>query len=174
MPPACPVAAAFVVVASGVSPWLIASRLTLPVGRAPRLLAALVLWEAIEILPVHVLASLQLMGVIWRSSISEVALLQFIIALVAGIWAVRKRRPEQGLIRKVAAQPIPRYVLQPQSCWHVLTLLSRQTSSPAFPWDRTRSFTTCHSRRAGYRKAPPPCHRRALGVSVCRATPRSE
>ena len=85
MPPACPVAAAFVVVASGVSAWLIASRLMLPAGGAPRLLAALVLWEAIEILPVHVLASLQLMGVIWRISISEVALLQFIIALVAGI-----------------------------------------------------------------------------------------
>ena len=133
MPPACPLAAAFVVVASGVSAWLIASRLTLPADRAPRLLAALVLWEAIEILPVHVLASLQLMGAISRISISESALFQLIVALVAGIWAVRKPRPEQGLIRKVAAQPIPRHVLAAASvlaCSYVAFAANIFTSFP--------------------------------------------
>jgi multisubunit Na+/H+ antiporter MnhC subunit len=111
VPLACPLAASFVIVASGLSAWLISSRLTLPGGRALRLLAALVLWEAIQILPVHLLASLQLTRIISRVSISEAAILQFMIAGVAGTWAMRRPRQEQRAAPQAAAQPVPWYVV---------------------------------------------------------------
>jgi len=55
---ASPVSAIAVLLLSGISSYLVAQRLHLPGGRAVRVLAVLVLWEAIEIIPVQVLATL--------------------------------------------------------------------------------------------------------------------
>jgi hypothetical protein len=136
VPAACPLAAVFVVLASGVSAWLIASRLTLPPGRAVRLLAALVLWEAIEILPVHVLASLQLSGLISRVSISEAAFLQLIIIVVAGIWAARKRCPAKEPTIPDSKERVPKYVVVAATvlaCSYLALAANVFTSFPSGP-----------------------------------------
>lgn len=75
-----------------------------------RALAALVLWEAIEIIPVQVLATLQFLHVIERVSIPKAAVAEIIVLVLVVLWSFRRPCPE-----RVSAEPaqegIPRYVL---------------------------------------------------------------
>lgn len=103
-----PISAAVVLIASGVSAYLVARRLRLPCGKATRALATLVLWEAFQIVPTHLLASLQLMRAIPAVSVCILALVELVIAvLVAGMWPTRTlNAPEQR-----SSEPLPSYLI---------------------------------------------------------------
>jgi hypothetical protein len=77
----------FVLVASGAAAYLLSRCLRWGGDRSVRLLAWLVLWEALQILPVHVLAALQLSGVIARVDITKLAMFEGAVLLVAAILA---------------------------------------------------------------------------------------
>ena len=105
-----PISAIAVLLLSGMSAYLVAQRLHLPGGRVVRALAALVLWEAIEIIPVQVLATLQLLHVIARVSIPKTAVAEIVILLLVVLWFFRTPRPEQTSAEP-AQEAIPGYVL---------------------------------------------------------------
>lgn len=107
---ASPISAIAVLLLSGISAYLVARRMDLPGGRAVRVLAMLVLWEAIEIIPVQVLATLQLLHVIARLSIPKTAVAEVAILTFVVLWFFRTPRPEQ-VSAKPAQEAIPGYVL---------------------------------------------------------------
>jgi len=107
---ASPVSAIAVLLLSGISAYLVAQRLHLPGGRAVRVLAVLVLWEAIEIIPVQVLATLQILHLVSRVSIPKTAVAELVILAFVVLWSFRTPRPEQ-VSTEPAHEAIPRYFL---------------------------------------------------------------
>lgn len=107
---ASPISAIAVLLFPGLSAYVLARRLHLPGGRAVRLLATVVLWEAIEIIPVQLLAALQLLHVIARVSIPKAAIAEIVILALVVLWPLRTPRPQR--VSDEPDQPvIPRYVL---------------------------------------------------------------
>jgi len=104
-----PMAAIAVLLLSGMSAYFVARRLTLPGGRAVRVLATLVLWEIFEIIPVQVLASLQLLGVIGRVSISKTVVVEMVILGGIVLWSFRTPQPERTS-DDPHQERVPRYV----------------------------------------------------------------
>lgn len=105
-----PIAAIAVLFLSGMSAYIVAQRLSLPGGRAVRVLASLVLWEIFEIIPVQVLASLQLLHLIERVSISKTAVAEIVILACIVLWSFRRPRPAQ-VSGDPGQESVPRYVL---------------------------------------------------------------
>ena len=101
-------AALFIFVASGCSAYLCCSRLPLPSRRAVRVLAGLVIWELLQLLPVHILAALQISELLARVSPSALALTQAVILAGSITWALY-RRPNQS--RPHVSQRWPAYLL---------------------------------------------------------------
>lgn len=107
---ASPISAIAVLLLSGAAAYVVSSRLCLPGGRAVRVLAMLVLWEAMEIIAVQVLATLQLLHLIERVSIPKTAVVELVVLALVVLWSLRTPRPGQ-----VADDPdrkaVPGYVL---------------------------------------------------------------
>lgn len=85
-----PISAILVLLAPLAIAYLITRRLRLPRGTAVRALSVLVLWEVLELVPVHLLAGLQLLGWIARVSMREVAALDLVLLVAVTVWALRK------------------------------------------------------------------------------------
>ena len=106
---ASPVSAVAVLLCSGLSAYVVTQRMELPGRRVVRLLAMLVLWEAIEIVPVHVLATLQLLHVIARVSIPKTAGVELVLLALVLLLPLRTPRAEQ--VSEVPHQQlVPGYV----------------------------------------------------------------
>jgi hypothetical protein len=98
------VAAVFFFIASGCSAYLWSRLLTFPLDRSIRLLSGIVLWEIIQLVPVHLLAGLQIAGLIARLTIPSLAAFQGAIlagSLVYMVW----RRPRPSPERPAGSAP---------------------------------------------------------------------
>ena len=109
---ATPISAAFFILASGGSAYLLSGLIGLPAGRVPRALLCLVLWEAIQLIPVHLLATLQMLG--WATRVTVPALAGMEAAILAGVslWAWwRVCSAPAGLIPQSRVDgPLPVYI----------------------------------------------------------------
>jgi hypothetical protein len=100
-------------VAAGGSAYLWSARLFAVQTKAMRLLAGLVLWQVIQLLPVQLLATIQLFGMIDRVSVPALAGLQLsILAASFAYFATRPRphRPDQEFEARHGS-PLPIYVV---------------------------------------------------------------
>jgi hypothetical protein len=128
------VTAVFFFLASGWSAYLWCSRLPLPHGKAIRALAGLVLWEALQLLPVQVLAALQIAGLIGGVTVFGIAALQGVLLVASLAWAFT--HPPSGSARREAGdrQPWPRYLLGVAAvlgCSYIVFALDLFTSFPS-------------------------------------------
>lgn len=105
-----PVSAIAVLLSSGASAYLLGRRLHLPPGRAVRALAILVLWESIEIIPVQVLATLQLLHVIQRVTVPKTAVIELLILVTVVLWSFWMPLP-QRFSDQQPEQSFPRYIV---------------------------------------------------------------
>ena len=80
----------FIFVASGCSAYLLCTRVPLS-RRAIRVLAGLVIWELLQLVPVHILAGLQATGALKHVSIFQLAISQGTILSVLIAWALVHR-----------------------------------------------------------------------------------
>ena len=105
-------AAVFIFIASACSAYLWSRRLPLPPDRSIRLLSGIVLWEIIQLLPVHVLASLQIAGLITRVTIPSLAAFQGAIVAGSLAWTFW-RRPWSSPTQHLAdiAPKLPRFLI---------------------------------------------------------------
>jgi hypothetical protein len=104
-------AAVFFFIASGCSAYLWSHRLPLPRDRSIRLLSGIVLWEIIQLVPVHLLASLQMAGLITRVTIPSLAAFQGLIlagSLAYMVWRRPRLSPEHP---GDSAPKLPRFLL---------------------------------------------------------------
>jgi hypothetical protein len=95
---------------SGVSAYIVARRLRLPGRWTVQALAVFILWEAFEIIPVQVLATLQLLHVIERVSIPKTAAIEVFILGTVVLWSRLAPRREQVSVDQ-EPKTIPRYLL---------------------------------------------------------------
>src|SRR4051794_37033046 len=102
-------AALFVFVASGYSAYLWCNRLP-PCGRALRILTGLVIWELLQLLPVHILAAFQILGLLGRVTVFAVAAAQA-VALAISIACALGHRPSAVPYPAQNLQIWPRYML---------------------------------------------------------------
>src|SRR5215831_1573241 len=87
-------AAAFFLISSGITAYFWASHLTLPPDRSVRVLCTLVLWEILQLTPVHAMAALEITGSIKRVDLGALAWLQaFSLAMTCAWVLLRRRRP---------------------------------------------------------------------------------
>jgi hypothetical protein len=107
-----PYFAAFFFLASGVSAYLCTQKL-IPLGEpALRTLSGLTLWELIQILPVQVLATAQLLGIVGRVTVALLAGSQALVLAAALAWVAAHRGVSQPLFRWPRTHKVwPRYLL---------------------------------------------------------------
>ncbi len=91
-----PYVAAFFFLASGASAYLWGRRLFTSYEPAVRALSGLVLWQLLQLVPVQLVATAQLIGLVERVSIASLAEIQAIILAVSVIWAATHRMPAAG------------------------------------------------------------------------------
>ncbi len=130
-----PVSAAFVILSSGVSAYLLSRHTGLPPGKAVRLLAALVLWEAIQLVPVQILATLQLLGAMKRVSVPAIAAAQAAVLVSTAIWCFARKCPPSDSEPGVSGdEAVPRYLLLTIAvllCSYLAFAVSALTGFPA-------------------------------------------
>jgi hypothetical protein len=86
-----PISAAVFFLASGGSGYLLSSRIGLPKDKVIRALAGLVLWEAIQVIPVQLLATAQILGWITRVTVPALAGVQSAVFACVAIWCLARR-----------------------------------------------------------------------------------
>ena len=105
------VAAVFFFITSGCSAYLWSRLLTSPLDRSIRLLSGIVLWEIIQLVPVHLLAGLQIAGLITRVTIPSLAVFQgamLAVSLAYMIWRRPRLSPEHPVDN---APKLPRFLV---------------------------------------------------------------
>jgi hypothetical protein len=102
-------AALFFFLASGCTAYLCCKRLPLPRGKAVRVLCGLVLWELLQLLPVHILATLQLFGLPIKVAVPTLAIIQAALLAGAVTWTVTQRQPTYVEVSNL--ERWPHYVL---------------------------------------------------------------
>ncbi|HET8827652.1 MAG TPA: hypothetical protein VFM77_21105 [Terriglobales bacterium] len=130
---ASPVSAIAVLLFSGVSAYLVAQRLRLHGGRAVRALAMLVLWQAIEIIPIQVIAALQLLHGISIVSIPKAAVAEFAVLVLSFLWSLRTPRPERLSETAANRGMVPGYILLSSgilACSYLAYAINAFTSFP--------------------------------------------
>jgi hypothetical protein len=104
-------AAVFFFLASGCSAYLWCRQIALPRRRILRVLAGLVLWQTIQLLPVQLLAAWQIAGLLGRVTVPMVAALQAIVLAGSVGWFVR-HSPQPPLARSVGIRSsFPTYLV---------------------------------------------------------------
>jgi hypothetical protein len=108
-----PISAALFILASGGSAYLLSGLIGLPASTVPRGLSCLVLWEAIQLIPVHLLATLQMLG--WATRVTVPALAEMEAAILAGAsvwaWARGRSAPAGPNTESRVDGPLPVYIL---------------------------------------------------------------
>ena len=107
-------AAILYLVFSGASAWLILRGLEVSPLRTIRVLAGLVLWALLYLLPVHLLATLQIAGWIQRVDLKPLAYVEAAVLAAAGIWSFLRRQghPVPSQAEPAAGSPaLPTYVV---------------------------------------------------------------
>ena len=109
---ASPISAVFFVLASGGSAYLLSGRLGSPSHKAVRALAALVLWEAIQLIPVQLLAMLQMLGWVARVTVPALAEVQGVIFAGVAIWSLWRSDSTAGHPDTAShgEDPLPPYI----------------------------------------------------------------
>lgn len=128
------VAALFFFIASGCSAYLWSRLLPLPLDRSIRLLSGIVLWEIIQLAPVHLLAGLQMGGLITRVTIPSLSECQGAILAGSLAWMVwRKLRPSPAQHPVESAARLPRFLfvsIAILTCSYLVFALDVFTSFP--------------------------------------------
>lgn len=104
-------AVVFFLVASGCSGYVWCRRIPLPRNQALRVLTGLVLWELFELVPVQLLAAMQIAGLVSRVTVPMVAMVQAIILAGSLAWAATHRAPSDLIAQNVSIRRHwPRYL----------------------------------------------------------------
>ena len=107
-----PIPALVFLIASGCSAYLCTRLLRIPMGGVRWLLAVLVLWEAIQIVPVQLLAGLQIAHLVPQLTMRMLAGMQIVI--LAGVWIWVKKQRTPAATTPPGSQPtarLPAYIL---------------------------------------------------------------
>jgi hypothetical protein len=154
-------AAAFVFLASGVTAYLWSGRFYGPRlrvsrflsphflrMRAARILCGLVLWELLLLIPVHIMAALQIAGLVGRASITTIALLQAVLLAGSAGWVLRSQQPVVSLLKALnlpkapnlppAPRPASSRYIWPRYIWAAVAVLA--VSYSVFAIDLWTSF----------------------------------
>lgn len=127
-------AAVLFFLASGCSACLGCRQIALPRRRILRVLAGLVLWQTIQLLPVQLLAALQIAGLLGRVTVPMGAALQAIVLAGSVGWFVR-HTPQPPLARSAGIRsPLPTYLVIAAAvvaCSYVVFALDLFTSFPS-------------------------------------------
>jgi hypothetical protein len=127
------VLAALVLVASGYSAYFWTRFVSLPRDKSLRLLAGLILWQVIQIVPVQLLAALQMAGFISNVTLLELAAVQVGVLAGSAGWFRMRKSSSLSQIESHAVTRLPTYILV---CAAVLAMsyfliaLSRLSSFP--------------------------------------------
>src|ERR1700686_4579214 len=104
--------AAFFFLASAASAYLWTTRLPLPPEPGLRALSFLVVWQLLQLLPVQVLAALQIAGLVGRVTIAALAGLQAVLLAVSVVWATTHRTAPANAPGWIATRrALPPYLL---------------------------------------------------------------
>src|ERR1700686_78103 len=104
--------AAFFFLASAASAYLWTTRLPLPPEPGLRALSFLVVWQLLQLLPVQVLAALQIAGLVGRVTIAALAGLQVVWLAVSLLWAATHRVAPASARGFMVTRPVwPRYLV---------------------------------------------------------------
>lgn len=108
-----PTAAITSILASGGSAYLFARRMRFATATTTGLIAVLILWQAIEIIPVQVAAALEMLGWVGRVSVSAVAESEVLLLAVVALWhwATKRSDSPNGGTHSDHRETLPPYLL---------------------------------------------------------------
>ena len=106
-----PISAAFFFLASGVSAYLLSGVIVLSGWKTVRVLSALTLWETFQLIPVHLFATLQMLGWVARVTVPQLAAIEAAVLAAVAIWVFLRKRSTPAVPNPPRDhRPLPAYL----------------------------------------------------------------